>query len=69
MEFTSDLHKQNISMSHITELENEDEVTHDISELTPNKHDATDNQILSNSQIKMVEDMNKRISLSEEIYK
>ena len=32
--------KENISMTHITELENEDEVTHDISEL-PNRYDAS----------------------------
>ena len=51
--------EQRENMTHITELENEDEVTHDISEL-PNRYDAsntTDNQILSTSQIKMVEDL------------
>jgi hypothetical protein len=54
-------------MTHITELENEDEVTHDISEL-PNRYDAsntTDNQILSTSQIKMVEDLTDLVHVTE----
>jgi hypothetical protein len=60
--------KDNVNVTHITELEAEDEVTHDISEL-PNRYDAsntTDNQILSTSQIRMVDDLGGSNSLYDD---